>query len=173
MPLYVSLNTCGQGGDIFTIPRCKLLASVCLCSFLVFAFAWSISQKDSFNHSNLFTNMFELPFKNLVNFVSRKRAACKSVNGSHKYKGNSKDVKPPDLWIHHERLELKPIDKSPDPNPIMTDTPIPRNSQDITPVDNSMDSNIHQRRNSYRGAGFPQMLGDYFHLNHFPFIRLP
>lgn len=81
----------------------------------------------------------------------RKRAACKSVNGSHKYKGNSKDVKPPDLWIHHERLELKPIDKSPDPNPIMTDTPIPRNSQDITPVDNSLDSNIHQRRNSYRG----------------------
>uniref|UniRef100_A0AC11E8A8 Neogenin 1 n=1 Tax=Ovis aries TaxID=9940 RepID=A0AC11E8A8_SHEEP len=80
----------------------------------------------------------------------KKRAACKSVNGSHKYKGNSKDVKPPDLWIHHERLELKPIDKSPDPNPIMTDTPIPRNSQDITPVDNSMDSNIHQRRNSYR-----------------------
>uniref|UniRef100_A0A670ZF77 Neogenin n=1 Tax=Pseudonaja textilis TaxID=8673 RepID=A0A670ZF77_PSETE len=70
----------------------------------------------------------------------KKRAACKSVNGSHKYKGNSKDVKPPDLWIHHERLELKPIDKSPDPNPIMTDTPIPRNSQDITPVDNSMDS---------------------------------
>ncbi|XP_029430309.1 neogenin isoform X4 [Rhinatrema bivittatum] len=81
----------------------------------------------------------------------KKRAACKSVNGSHKYKGNSKDVKPPDLWIHHERLELKPIDKSPDPNPIMTDTPIPRNSQDVTPVDNSMDGTIHQRRNSYRG----------------------
>ena len=87
------------------------------------------------------------------------------MNGSHKYKGNSKDVKPPDLWIHHERLELKPIDKSPDPNPIMTDTPIPRNSQDITPVDNSMDSNIHQRRNSYRGTGF-------FHLNHFPFCKV-
>uniref|UniRef100_A0A8C0DWM2 Neogenin n=1 Tax=Balaenoptera musculus TaxID=9771 RepID=A0A8C0DWM2_BALMU len=85
----------------------------------------------------------------------KKRAACKSVNGSHKYKGNSKDVKPPDLWIHHERLELKPIDKSPDPNPIMTDTPIPRNSQDITPVDNSMDSNIHQRRNSYRETPCP------------------
>ncbi|XP_014439240.1 neogenin isoform X8 [Tupaia chinensis] len=81
----------------------------------------------------------------------KKRAACKSVNGSHKYKGNSKDVKPPDLWIHHERLELKPIDKSPDPNPIMTDTPIPRNSQDITPVDNPLDGSAHQRRNSYRG----------------------
>lgn len=81
----------------------------------------------------------------------KKRAACKSVNGSHKYKGSSKDVKPPDLWIHHERLELKPTDKSPDPNPIMTDTPIPRNSQDVTPVDNAMDGPIHQRRNSYRG----------------------
>ncbi|XP_051898421.1 neogenin 1a isoform X4 [Pristis pectinata] len=80
----------------------------------------------------------------------KKRAACKSANGSHKYKGNSKDVKPPDLWIHHERLELKPNDKSPDPNPVMTDTPIPRNSQDITPVESSMDKD-HQRRNSYLG----------------------
>lgn len=58
--------------------------------------------------------------------------------------------KPPDLWIHHERLELKPIDKSPEPNPVMTDTPIPRSSQDITPVDGTMDP-ILQRRNSYRG----------------------
>uniref|UniRef100_A0A672LBM0 Neogenin-like n=1 Tax=Sinocyclocheilus grahami TaxID=75366 RepID=A0A672LBM0_SINGR len=65
----------------------------------------------------------------------KKRAACKSANGSHKYKGNSKDLKPPDLWIHHERLELKPIDKSPELNPVMTDTPIPRTSQDITPAD--------------------------------------
>ncbi|XP_017565285.2 neogenin 1a isoform X3 [Pygocentrus nattereri] len=80
----------------------------------------------------------------------KKRAACKSTNGSHKYKGNAKDLKPPDLWIHHERLELKPIDKSPEPNPVMTDTPIPRTSQDITPVDGSMDPML-QRRNSYRG----------------------
>ncbi|CAM4531941.1 unnamed protein product [Leuciscus chuanchicus] len=79
----------------------------------------------------------------------KKRAACKSANGSHKYKGNSKDLKPPDLWIHHERLELKPIDKSPETNPVMTDTPIPRSSQDITPVDGSMDPML-QRRNSYR-----------------------
>ncbi|KAM8761724.1 neogenin 1a isoform 10-T10 [Acanthopagrus schlegelii] len=82
----------------------------------------------------------------------KKRAASKSSNGSHKYKGNSKDLKPPDLWIHHERLELKPMDKSPDPNPVMTETPIPRTSQDITPADSSLDNNPHlqQRRNSYR-----------------------
>ncbi|XP_077569018.1 neogenin 1a isoform X8 [Stigmatopora nigra] len=83
----------------------------------------------------------------------KKRAASKSSNGSHKYKSNSKDLKPPDLWIHHERLELKPMDKSPEPNPVMTETPITRTSQDITPADSGMDSNAHlqQRRNSYRG----------------------
>ncbi|XP_019742397.1 neogenin 1a isoform X5 [Hippocampus comes] len=83
----------------------------------------------------------------------KKRAASKSSNGSHKYKGNSKDLKPPDLWIHHERLELKPMDKSPEPNPVMTETPIPRTSQDITPADSGMESNPHlqQRRNSFRG----------------------
>ncbi|XP_043084413.1 neogenin isoform X2 [Puntigrus tetrazona] len=60
----------------------------------------------------------------------KKRAACKSSSGSHKYKSSSKDLKPPDLWIHHERLELKPMDKSPEPNPVMTETPIPRTAQD-------------------------------------------
>ncbi|XP_034431679.1 neogenin 1a isoform X12 [Hippoglossus hippoglossus] len=82
----------------------------------------------------------------------KKRAASKSANGSHKYKGNAKDLKPPDLWIHHERLELKPMDKSPDPNPVMTETPIPRTSQDITPADSGLENNPHlqQRRNSYR-----------------------
>ncbi|CAF99906.1 unnamed protein product, partial [Tetraodon nigroviridis] len=83
----------------------------------------------------------------------KKRAASKSSNGSHKYKGNAKDLKPPDLWIHHERLELKPMDKSPEPNPVMTETPIPRTSQDMAPADSGLDSNPHlqQRRNSYRG----------------------
>uniref|UniRef100_A0A672NES3 Neogenin 1 n=1 Tax=Sinocyclocheilus grahami TaxID=75366 RepID=A0A672NES3_SINGR len=46
------------------------------------------------------------------------------------YKSSSKDLKPPDLWIHHERVELKPMDKSPEPNPVMTETPIPRTTQD-------------------------------------------
>uniref|UniRef100_A0A4W5NIA7 Neogenin C-terminal domain-containing protein n=1 Tax=Hucho hucho TaxID=62062 RepID=A0A4W5NIA7_9TELE len=33
----------------------------------------------------------------------------------------------------------------------MTDTPIPRTSQDINPVDPSLDNSLLQRRNSYRG----------------------
>lgn len=50
------------------------------------------------------------------------------------------------------------MDKSPDPNPVMTETPIPRTSQDITPADSGLDSNPHlqQRRNSYRGQSRPR-----------------
>uniref|UniRef100_A0A8C9U517 Neogenin 1 n=1 Tax=Scleropages formosus TaxID=113540 RepID=A0A8C9U517_SCLFO len=80
----------------------------------------------------------------------KKRAATKSATSSHKHKSGSKDLKPPDLWIHHERLELKPMDKSPEPNPVMTDTPIPRSSQEITPAEGTAENPI-QRRNSYRG----------------------
>lgn len=45
------------------------------------------------------------------------------------------------------------MDKSPEPNPVMTETPIPRTSQDMAPADSGLDSNPHlqQRRNSYRG----------------------
>ncbi|XP_060770506.1 neogenin isoform X3 [Neoarius graeffei] len=60
----------------------------------------------------------------------KKRAASKSSNASHKYKSTSKDLKPPDLWIHHERLEMKSIDKSPEPNVVMTETPIPRSTHE-------------------------------------------
>uniref|UniRef100_A0A9J7YWN3 Neogenin 1 n=1 Tax=Cyprinus carpio carpio TaxID=630221 RepID=A0A9J7YWN3_CYPCA len=48
---------------------------------------------------------------------TRRSNSHQKNTGSHKYKSSSKDLKPPDLWIHHERLELKPMDKSPDPNP--------------------------------------------------------
>uniref|UniRef100_A0A8C1JIR7 Neogenin 1 n=1 Tax=Cyprinus carpio TaxID=7962 RepID=A0A8C1JIR7_CYPCA len=68
--------------------------------------------------------------RSLYEIILKKRAACKSSTGSHKYKNSSKDLNPPDLWIHHERLELKPMDKSPEPNPVMTETPIPRTAQD-------------------------------------------
>ncbi|XP_058263418.1 neogenin isoform X2 [Hemibagrus wyckioides] len=76
----------------------------------------------------------------------KKRAASKSSNASHKYKSTSKDLKPPDLWIHHERLEMKSIDKSPEPNVVMTETPIPRSTHEPSSGDAA-----HQRQNTYRG----------------------
>ncbi|XP_017341343.1 neogenin isoform X8 [Ictalurus punctatus] len=75
----------------------------------------------------------------------KKRAASKSSNASHKYKSTSKDLKPPDLWIHHERLEMKSIDKSPEPNVVMTETPIPRSTHEA-----SSGEAAHQRPNTYR-----------------------
>lgn len=40
---------------------------------------------------------------------------------------------------------MKPIDKSPEPNPVMTETPIPRSGQDPS------SESGHQRRNSFQG----------------------
>lgn len=53
-------------------------------------------------------------------------------------KGKS-DIKPPDLWIHHDRMELKDVDKSRSVETTMTVTPIPRNSQDL-----DADEKIHR-----------------------------
>lgn len=79
--------------------------------------------------------------------LRRKRAATKTSSASHKYKSTSKDLKPPDLWIHHERLEMKSIDKSPEPSVVMTETPIPRSTHE-----SSSSEAAHQRQTTYRGT---------------------
>jgi neogenin len=57
--------------------------------------------------------------------------AGKLGSSTGKGKGSSRELKPPDLWIHHnEHLEMKAIDKSLT-NDTMTVTPIQRNSQEI------------------------------------------
>nr|XP_032809063.1 neogenin-like isoform X6 [Petromyzon marinus] len=61
----------------------------------------------------------------------KKRSAHKPNNGSGKRKGNPKDLKPPDLWIHHETVALKPMDKSPGPDSALTDTPMTHGSHEI------------------------------------------
>uniref|UniRef100_A0A8C1JJ51 Neogenin 1 n=1 Tax=Cyprinus carpio TaxID=7962 RepID=A0A8C1JJ51_CYPCA len=93
-------------------------------------------------------------------FDFRKRAACKSSTGSHKYKNSSKDLNPPDLWIHHERLELKPMDKSPEPNPVMTETPIPRTAQDpaAEPSHQRRGESLRHEAEESRRGGRPKMM---------------
>ncbi|XP_061409807.1 neogenin isoform X3 [Lethenteron reissneri] len=61
----------------------------------------------------------------------KKRSAHKPNNGSGKRKGNPKDLKPPDLWIHHETVALKPMDKSPGPDSALADTPMTHGSHEI------------------------------------------
>ncbi|KAH7984979.1 hypothetical protein HPB52_024402 [Rhipicephalus sanguineus] len=62
---------------------------------------------------------------------SKTYASAKGV-ASKGGKGATKDLKPPDLWIHHDQMELKAMDKSSNPEAAMTATPISRNSQEIS-----------------------------------------
>ncbi|XP_032809067.1 neogenin isoform X10 [Petromyzon marinus] len=70
----------------------------------------------------------------------KKRSAHKPNNGSGKRKGNPKDLKPPDLWIHHETVALKPMDKSPGPDSALTDTPMTHGSHEIEGYDSLQQS---------------------------------
>ncbi|XP_019622375.1 PREDICTED: neogenin-like isoform X4 [Branchiostoma belcheri] len=84
---------------------------------------------------------------------NKKRGQYKGRDNG-KRKGPHKDVKPPDLWIHHEQMELKSMDKSSPQPGEMTNTPIPRNSAEMKPVDpQPMDGpQMDRRRNSFVGT---------------------
>ncbi|XP_013387953.1 neogenin isoform X2 [Lingula anatina] len=66
---------------------------------------------------------------------------------SSKSKGpGPKDLKPPDLWIHHD-LELKSMDKNSDHETSMTMTPIPRSSQEKLDDDqNQFETTVNEER---------------------------
>ncbi|GAB1301851.1 Netrin receptor DCC [Apodemus speciosus] len=63
----------------------------------------------------------------------RKKRATHSVS---KRKGSQKDLRPPDLWIHHEEMEMKNIEKPAGTDPVGRDSPI-QSCQDLTPVSHS------------------------------------
>ncbi|MEE6457857.1 hypothetical protein FKM82_000073 [Ascaphus truei] len=79
----------------------------------------------------------------------RKKRATHSAG---KRKGSQKDLRPPDLWIHHEEMEMKNIEK-----PSGCDTQgrsSPRQSchQDITPVSHSQsESQLGSKSTSHSG----------------------
>lgn len=63
-------------------------------------------------------------------------------------KGVTKDVKPPDLWIHHDQMELKSHEKSQNQEPAMMLTPIVRNSKDFNSDNDSQMSTLDRRGNT-------------------------
>ncbi|NXJ97199.1 DCC protein, partial [Corythaixoides concolor] len=63
----------------------------------------------------------------------RKKRATHSAG---KRKGSQKDLRPPDLWIHHEEMEMKNIEKPAGSDPAGRDSPM-QSCQDITPVSHS------------------------------------
>uniref|UniRef100_A0A673YRB4 DCC netrin 1 receptor n=1 Tax=Salmo trutta TaxID=8032 RepID=A0A673YRB4_SALTR len=58
----------------------------------------------------------------------RKKRATHSTG---KRKGSQKDLRPPDLWIHHEEMELKNMEKPASAAPSGRDSPIQGSIQDI------------------------------------------
>ncbi|XP_072430294.1 netrin receptor DCC isoform X1 [Chiloscyllium punctatum] len=67
----------------------------------------------------------------------KKRAA----HSGGKRKGSQKDLRPPDLWIHHEEMEMKNIEKPSGTDPSVRDSPMQQSCQDITPVSHSHSEN--------------------------------
>uniref|UniRef100_UPI00358DFF02 LOW QUALITY PROTEIN: neogenin-like n=1 Tax=Myxine glutinosa TaxID=7769 RepID=UPI00358DFF02 len=75
----------------------------------------------------------------------KSRGAHKSPSSSNKRKCNPKELNPPDLWIHHEAVALKPISQSPGgPNGNSVETP-------VTPAAPSIESYGNHRRDSFSG----------------------
>uniref|UniRef100_A0AAQ5YNP5 DCC netrin 1 receptor n=1 Tax=Amphiprion ocellaris TaxID=80972 RepID=A0AAQ5YNP5_AMPOC len=63
----------------------------------------------------------------------RKKRASHSAS---KRKGSQKDLRPPDLWIHHEEMEMKNMEKAPSIAPSGRDSPI-QSCQDLPQVAHS------------------------------------
>uniref|UniRef100_A0A4W6F6H8 DCC netrin 1 receptor n=1 Tax=Lates calcarifer TaxID=8187 RepID=A0A4W6F6H8_LATCA len=63
----------------------------------------------------------------------RKKRASHSAS---KRKGSQKDLRPPDLWIHHEEMEMKNMEKAPSVAPSGHDSPM-QSCQDLPQVAHS------------------------------------
>ncbi|KAJ8338829.1 hypothetical protein SKAU_G00356150 [Synaphobranchus kaupii] len=78
----------------------------------------------------------------------RKKRATHSTG---KRKGSQKDLRPPDLWIHHEEMELKNMEKPSSSAPSGRDSPM-QGCQEITPVSHSQSESQMGSKSSHSGA---------------------
>nr|XP_057913919.1 netrin receptor DCC isoform X1 [Doryrhamphus excisus] len=78
----------------------------------------------------------------------RKKRASHSVS---KRKGSQKDLRPPDLWIHHEEMEMKNIEKAPSVAPSGHESPI-HSCQDLPQVAHSQSESQMGSKSSHSGA---------------------
>ncbi|XP_073716401.1 netrin receptor DCC isoform X3 [Misgurnus anguillicaudatus] len=78
----------------------------------------------------------------------RKKRATHSAG---KRKGSQKDLRPPDLWIHHEEMEMKNIEKPSSSAPSGRESPI-QSCQEIAPVSHSQSESQMGSKSSHSGA---------------------
>ncbi|XP_067114302.1 netrin receptor DCC [Osmerus mordax] len=79
----------------------------------------------------------------------RKKRASHSAG---KRKGSQKDLRPPDLWIHHEEMELKNIEKPSSAAPSVRDSPM-QSCQEITQVSHSQSESQMGSKSSHSADG--------------------
>ncbi|XP_041091326.1 netrin receptor DCC-like isoform X2 [Polyodon spathula] len=77
----------------------------------------------------------------------RKKRATHSTG---KRKGSQKDLRPPDLWIHHEEMELKNIEKPSGSDPSSHDSSL-QGCPDITPISHSQSESQMGSKSSHSG----------------------
>ncbi|XP_076992205.1 netrin receptor DCC-like [Tamandua tetradactyla] len=80
----------------------------------------------------------------------RKKRATHSVG---KRKGSQKDLRPPDLWIHHEEMEMKNIEKPAGTDLTGRDSPI-QSCQDLTPISHSQSETQLGSKSTSHSANF-------------------
>uniref|UniRef100_A0A4W6F4F2 DCC netrin 1 receptor n=1 Tax=Lates calcarifer TaxID=8187 RepID=A0A4W6F4F2_LATCA len=78
----------------------------------------------------------------------RKKRASHSAS---KRKGSQKDLRPPDLWIHHEEMEMKNMEKAPSVAPSGHDSPM-QSCQDLPQVAHSQSESQIGSKSSHSGA---------------------
>uniref|UniRef100_A0A669B4V5 DCC netrin 1 receptor n=1 Tax=Oreochromis niloticus TaxID=8128 RepID=A0A669B4V5_ORENI len=78
----------------------------------------------------------------------RKKRASHSAS---KRKGSQKDLRPPDLWIHHEEMEMKNMEKAPSIAPSGHDSPI-QSCQDLPQVAHSQSESQMGSKSSHSGT---------------------
>lgn len=78
--------------------------------------------------------------------LCRKRAS----HSASKRKGSQKDLRPPDLWIHHEEMEMKNMEKAPSVAPSGHDSPI-QSCQDLPQVAHSQSESQIGSKSTHSG----------------------
>lgn len=82
--------------------------------------------------------------------LSRCPCRKRATHSAGKRKGSQKDLRPPDLWIHHEEMELKNMEKPSSSAPSGRESPI-QSCQEMPPVSHSQSESQMGSKSSHSG----------------------
>ncbi|XP_068608859.1 netrin receptor DCC [Brachionichthys hirsutus] len=82
---------------------------------------------------------------------SARQRKKRASHGASKRKGSQKDLRPPDLWIHHEEMEMKNMQKAPSVAPAGHESPM-QSCQDLAQVAHSQSESQIGSKSSHSGT---------------------